>query len=305
MNTELQIRLQVFNWLKKAVEIHGDVLPRKILEHGFEFNGERITLVGAQGIWKPSSFEIPISITTTPNSPYSDSFSKEGMLLYKYQGTDPMQWDNAGLRKAMQNQIPLIYFHGIVPSRYLAVWPVFIVGDDQQNLTFKVAVEEENILANLKDKEKAEDALLVSDQDNARRTYITSLVKGRLHQRAFREKVLKAYRQQCAMCRLKHMELLDAAHIIPDSDPEGDPVISNGLSLCKIHHAAYDKNILGVRPDLKIEVRGDILKETDGPMLQYGLQKLNGTEIVVPFKSDLKPNKLFLERRFEEFRKVG
>jgi hypothetical protein len=52
--------------------------------------------------------------------------------------------------------------------------------------------------------------------------------------------VLAAYRHQCSLCRLKHEELLDAAHIIPDADPEGEPVVSNGLALCRLHHSAFD-----------------------------------------------------------------
>jgi putative restriction endonuclease len=60
--------------------------------------------------------------------------------------------------------------------------------------------------------------------------------------------------------------LLGAAHIIPDSDPEGHPEVSNGLSLCKIHRAAFDRGIIGIRPDYAIEVREDALKEVDGPM---------------------------------------
>ena len=42
----------------------------------------------------------------------------------------------------------------------------------------------------------------------------------------------------------------------------------NGLALCKIHHAAYDSRILGVSPDLVVQIRADILDETDGPLLE-------------------------------------
>jgi len=37
------------------------------------------------------------------------------------------------------------------------------------------------------------------------------------------------------------LELLDAAHITPDTHPEGEPIVSNGLSLCKLHQAAFDR----------------------------------------------------------------
>jgi putative restriction endonuclease len=44
------------------------------------------------------------------------------------------------------HKAPLIYFHGVVPSKYLAVWPVFIVADDPQKLTFKIAVDDLSLL---------------------------------------------------------------------------------------------------------------------------------------------------------------
>jgi putative restriction endonuclease len=51
-----------------------------------------------------------------------------------------------------------------------------------------------------------------------------------------------------------------------DSGPDRHPEVSNGLSLCKIHRAAFDRGIIGIRPDYAIEVREDALKEVDGPM---------------------------------------
>ena len=74
-------------------------------------------------------------------------------------------------------------------------------------------------------------------------------------------------------------KLLDAAHIVGDRRHErGDPMVPNGLAMCKIHHAAFDTNILGIRPDRVVEIRSDILEEHDGPMLRHGLQELHGAE---------------------------
>jgi len=76
--------------------------------------------------------------------------------------------------------------------------------------------------------------------------------------------------------------LLDAAHIIPDNLPESKPTIDNGISLCKLHHAAYDSFILGVTPDYIIHVRRDVLEEEDGPVLQHGLQGLHKSMLILP-----------------------
>ena len=90
------------------------------------------------------------------------------------------------------------------------------------------------------------------------------------------------YRSQCAFCRLRHLELLDAAHIVPDREAAGEPIVPNGLALCKIHHAAYDQNIIGVSPDYKILVREDVLDEQDGLMLQYGIKALHESSLILP-----------------------
>jgi putative restriction endonuclease len=192
----------------------------------------------------------------------------------------------------MRDSLPLIYFYGIAPGRYSAYWPVFVVGDDPAALTFRVSAEQ-SLLASAQQPNPALQLF---------KGYVTREVKRRLHQHRFRELVVLAYRERCAVCRLHHPELLDAAHILEDRDERGKPEVPNGLALCKIHHGAYDANILGIAPDLKIHIRQDILAEVDGPMLEYGLQAMNGGLITVPGRAELKPNVKYLEERFEDFR---
>ena len=300
-----RIRLQAFEWLKNQVDLHGDVLPWSLLLHGFEFEGTRVPLLSQQGIFKPKVIsEIPLTIRTSHQGPYDDSFSDEGLLLYRYRGEDISHRENVGLREAMRHRIPLIYFHGVVKGKYLAVWPVFIVGDNPSALTFTVAVDEARFISGANEKDWDQPLIAESEKDDARRTYITSLVRIRLHQRSFRERVLHAYREQCSLCRLKHIELLDAAHIIPDSEPGGEPKVSNGIALCKLHHAAFDRNFLGIRPDYSIEIREDILRETDGPMLKHGLQGLHNVRIQLPRPDKLKPDPDLLNLRYKRFKEA-
>ena len=82
---------------------------------------------------------------------------------------------------------------------------------------------------------------------------------------------MRAYRTRCAMCRLRHGELLDGAHILEDRHERGLPEVPNGLALCKIHHSAYDLNILGIDPEYRVHVSEKVLDEHDGPMLRYGI----------------------------------
>ena len=303
MNEDIdqRVRLSAFEWLSKQTTIHGDVLPRELLARGFEFDGQLIPLVSPQGIFKPKIMpEIPLSITTTPSGPYDDSFRSDDVLIYRYRGADPNHRDNEALRKAMLRRVPLVYFHGVVPGKYLAVWPVFIVGDIPNELAFKVAADD---LAYIKRDVLKETSFLLSDQNTeVRRAYITATVRSRLHQRGFRERVLHAYREQCACCRLRRPELIDAAHIIPDSKPDGIASVQNGIALCKLHHASFDSNLIGIRPDYVIEVRKDVLDEEDGPMLIYGLKALNRKKIILPSPASLSPDPSLLEKRYDEFR---
>ena len=113
MDIDLQVRLAAFNWLSEQVNSHGDdVLPRKLLEQGFEFQGQRIPLIAPNGIFKPQMLDLPISITTTPKSAYGDYLGKDNFLIYHYRGINPNHRDNVGLRKVFEQKRPLIYFHG-------------------------------------------------------------------------------------------------------------------------------------------------------------------------------------------------
>jgi len=126
-------------------------------------------------------------------------------------------------------------------------------------------------------------------------------MKQRLHQPAFRARVISAYETKCAICRLGHGRLLDAAHIIPDSDESSSTSVKNGLSLCKIHHTAYDINIVGIDPEYTIHVRHDILEEIDGPMLEHGIKEMHKGKLWVPSAPGDKPDQARLEVRFKEF----
>jgi putative restriction endonuclease len=299
------VRLRAFHFLGDLQRRHGEApLPRTVLEQGFEFEGTRIPLVGPPGIFKPAILPLlPLSITTAPavegrDRPYDDGFTPDGLLRYRYRGTDPNHRDNAGLRAAMLRETPLVYFHGIVPGLYEPAWPVFVVADEPEMLTFTVAVDDRRALSATWE---FRDPAAVS----ARRAYVTAVVRQRVHQKSFRERVLQAYRRCCAICRLRHQELLDAAHILPDRHPLGDPTVPNGLALCKLHHAAFDADILGVTPDLRVAVRLDVLNESDGPMLIHGLQGFQGARILVPRAPQLQPNRDFLAERYARFLKAG
>lgn len=302
---DAEIRASVFLWLQEQAARFDYVVPRHMLEHGFHFRHSRVPLVGASGIWKPRVCELPISITSTTKGPYQDKFSEDGLLLYRYRGHDPNHRDNVGLRELMRTRTPFVYFHGVVPGKYVPIWPVFVVEDHPHALTCRVAIDPAYATGIETEEAAINDFAFADDSSLGIRRYVAAFTKRRLHQTSFRERVITAYHHTCMLCRLQHPELLDAAHIIPDSKPGGDPVIPNGLSLCKIHHAAYDQNIIGVAPDYRVHVRRDILDEIDGPMLRHGLQELEGSSVILPSRERDYPDPARLRTRFEEFRDAG
>ena len=291
---DAEIRIALFDWLKTIAPSMNYVLDWRDLTHGFYYHGEKIILIGARGIWKPKQIQhYPISITSVQSSIYTDKFVDNTTLHYSYRGTNPMHVDNVGLRDAMNDRVPLIYLHQIMKGRYFVAWPVFIIEDEPNKLRFTVAAESSSV-------EIGENQM--QDPETVyRRKYETREVLTRLHQSTFRENVLKAYKDHCAVCKLKHRELLDAAHIIPDKKELGQPIVSNGISLCKIHHAAYDSFILGISPDYQIKIREDVLHEVDGPMLKYGIQSLNKEKIILPRSRSNWPDQERLNIRFQQF----
>src|SRR5712691_9508819 len=119
-DTDARVRLAAFEFLEAVRRQLGNdgAFPRSILAEGFMLDGQRVPLIAPQGIFKPKILpEMPLSITTIPivegqDRPYEDVLGSDGLLQYRYRGTDSQHRDNLGLRLAMQRKVPLIYFHG-------------------------------------------------------------------------------------------------------------------------------------------------------------------------------------------------
>lgn len=292
---DAEIRAVAFAQVQALRNRYGGRIPRTELMQGVMLSGQRIPIWNYQkGIFKPAALGrggAALSVQTSIDSPYADVHDRDaGRFVYKYRGTDPAHPDNVSLRTAMELGKPLIYLVAVDPGVYDAILPVYVVGDEPGRLQFALAADQPS-------------SVLVPADEMAvvRREYVTRAVMERLHQQQFRRMVLRAYNEQCAICRIRHLELLDAAHILADRHPLGEPVVSNGLGLCKIHHSAYDTDILGVDPDTRVHIRVDILEERDGPMLRHGLQELHGSKLTLPKKSELQPNRDFLAERFARF----
>lgn len=292
---EVMVREAMFRHLDALLAVSPGGSLRSADINTFSFEGKPMRLIVQTGIWKPSGLCSALTVRTTytpPTQPppYTDDMGSDGLVRYKHRGVDPHHADNRALREAMVRGLPLAYFVGVDRGVYVPQYPVWLRFEDPVRHEFAIAVDEGQRFVDL--------SALSLDQ----RRYVERLTKARLHQPVFRARVLRAYTERCAMCRLHHPELLDAAHIIADGQPHGEAVVPNGLSLCKIHHAAYDADLLGVRPDLTVDVATRLLDEIDGPMLRHGLQAMAGTRLLIPRERAAQPDRERLDLRYRQFR---
>jgi len=299
------MRMAAFEHVSRLSEIH-DHLTAAELKPGFLFQGERIPLVNPQrGIFKPQQMRFLLSIKTVFPKPgarvwYDDQrdvhrqiFEGDETVDYAFMGKDPDAADNRWLREAFENRIPVIYFLGIAPGRYQAVLPTFISEWDAGTL-------------------KARLAFVVPDQEGLtppesalERRYALRAVQQRLHQASFRAAVITAYNGRCALSGLPEPMLLDAAHIVDDKDKQfGQPVVPNGIPLSKIHHAAFDAQLIGIDADYRLHVSERLLIQNDGPMLE-ALKQLNGGTIFLPKRVQDRPDRNRLALRFERFKMMA
>jgi putative restriction endonuclease len=293
--------MEVFGFLRRRQQLDpAGLVDWKDLQDFRLSDGEPLILIGQTGIWKPRRLRYPISVTTAPPvpgrpRPYDDEPRDDGTVVYRYRGDDPQHRDNVGLRALMTHRLPIVYFQGIEKGRYLPFFPTLVIQDDPVSLSAVLDVQPVGGVGLLAGEPVAETA----------RRYALRTVRQRLHQAKFSAVVLNAYRCRCAVCALARRPLLDAAHIIKDGDLDGIAAAKNGLSLCKIHHAAYDQNLLGVDPELRVHIARELLDEIDGPMLQHGLKDMDGRRLaVLPTRRNERPDPDRLSRRFDEFRRA-
>lgn len=295
-----RVRQEAQRWLTIRTNDGEEPISSEDLRE-FEIDGEPFLLMDRQrGIRKPRDFSAALSIRTVyaadgRKRPYDDAVGPDGLLRYKWRGDDPNHAENRALREAMEKQLPLIWFFGVAPGVYKPIYPVYLLWEEREQQQFVI------------DPDVAR-GLVAPGQAVAEpmRRYLLRQTRQRLHQPVFRASVLRAYETRCTVCSLRHPQLLDAAHIVPDSDDAGIPAVRNGLAMCKIHHAAYDASVLGIRPDLVVEIRRDLLEEIDGPMLEHGLKGRHGQRLmVVPKVRAERPDTELLEQRYDRFRSAG
>lgn len=286
---QIHLRLQAFAWLELRMDEQGWIRKNDLL-NSFVFRGERFPLIATQqGIHNPKELSETLAVVSMHNGPYDDQIDN-GLVKYKFAPGPLESGYNKKLHEAYKRSSPIIFYQEVKPGIFVSFPHTFITGINTVDREFLLNTDTSDIPTDVN-----------MGTEDLQKQYVTRETRQRMHQPKFRAKVVLAYMTQCAICRLQIPSLLDAAHIIPDSDARGTADVNNGLALCKIHHAAYDRDLLGITPDSVVKIRPSLLGVIDGPMLKHGLQELNGTVLALPTLDAEKPKQEFLEWRYEGF----
>lgn len=274
----------------------GPDIPWDELKHGFNFRGRRIPFLNrAYGIHRAGAQRGPAALSINSSfrpQRYQDEETPDG-VLYAYQDGPIDNHFNLSLRQAHAMQVPLVYLIGTRVGWYRPEYPAWIAEDHPASRRVLVT------FGKMRGPYDEREPVLITDE--IERRYVVRQVRQRIHQTQFRGAVVPAYLGRCAICRLQEVRLLDAAHIVADADERGVPRVANGLSLCTIHHRAYDQDLIGVSPDRRVHVARQLLEDDDGPMLEL-LKGAHGACIDVPAHRSLQPDPSLLTIRFAHFK---
>ena len=108
----------------------------------------------------------------------------------------------------------------------------------------------------------------------------------------FAGKVYDAYNHKCAMCGIG-LKLIEGAHIIPLAHKLSTDEIDNGISLCALHHTAYDKSLIYFDEEMNILINEKKIEYLEKVGLDSGIrkfEKLAFEKIQLPNNHTLRPN---------------
>ncbi|MGI5217139.1 HNH endonuclease [Nocardia sp. CA-290969] len=287
---EVELRNMIFDHLAKQVANKGTLTRSELA--AFPVGGRIQRLIDQnKGIWNPRDFAATLSIMSKPDSPYDDAELDDSTFIYAYRdgSTDS---DNRKLRIAHEEHLPLILLRWIEKGVYVPVFPVYVIHDDFERRRFILALDERLF--------DAEDPVHLKPIE---RSYAQAINRKRLHQPEFRGRIMTAYGNKCSVCKLGHRQLLDAAHITPDGEEHGTPEVENGLCLCKLHHSAYDTNLIGISPDYQVVISKTLFDSRDeSPVVEHGFLQFDGQSLAVPRSPRQRPSPERLDERFAAFK---
>lgn len=312
MNTDpdAAIRSAAFAELERLVFTHGPRLPWSVIDEGFRFRGEKIHFAGrATGIFKPRQMSAALSIrTVAPRAGrriwYRDQVGepdyRTGLLSYDLARGGEGDSTNRALEEAGRLGAPLIYFVGVSPAVYEPLGPVWAERLDfgAGRVLIAAADAREPTMSSVQAARAG-----VAANELRERSYSSVASKRRNHQAWFSSRTKSAYGHRCAFSGLTLSRLLVGAHILPDAE-DGPATVTNGICMSTLHHTAYDANLIGVDTSCRVHVARSVRDGRDGPLLD-SLKGLHGARLRLPIRPEDRPDREFLDWRFERFREAA
>lgn len=302
LNLDTRIRQAAFQRLKAISQEYSDDIPWDAIAEPVPFdNGVFFLASRAIGIFKPK--QMPVGIlsikTVVPKQGriniYSDGASDDGGFWYSLESGGLAKPANRQLVISHERKDPIIYLMGVAPGRYFPLWPCYIDSIDTDQEMCHISMHDQ-----IGATRNVAEPTAGYQVDDIEKRYIIREVKTRVHQAEFRARVMQAYSNRCAMTGLPIPQLLEAAHIIPDNHLASTAEISNGISLSRLHHRAYDAGLVGIDPDYRIHLNKELLATKDGPLLE-SMKQLNGQRISLPRSDKQRPNREALDLRYQQF----
>jgi HNH endonuclease len=208
---------------------------------------------GAQGIWvdkahtaSPETGPVTVAILHTGRH-YADDLSDDG-VIYHYPTTSRPAARDAGEVQATKNalihRIPIfIVLPGAVSKSRRSLKLGWVCDFDDENCQILILFGDEHPPAYSKAETKSQPFQL---EEEPKRKASTVMV--RVGQQRFRFHVMSQYGHKCAVCDIRHPQLLKAAHIRGKSE-HGTDDWRNGIPLCATRHDAFDSYLFGIDPD--------------------------------------------------------
>ncbi|WBA55420.1 HNH endonuclease [Providencia sp. 21OH12SH02B-Prov] len=132
--------------------------------------------------------------------------------------------------------------------------------------------------------------------DMPSKEYVLRSILQRRGQGLFREKLLLAYKNKCAVTGCQFQEILEAAHIQAYSEvgQEGN-TINNGILLRADIHTLFDLGLLKINENYTVELSNDLSQIDD-------YKNYQGKKINLPINKDDRPCKLKLAEKYKKYK---
>jgi hypothetical protein len=210
--------------------------------------------------------------------------NSEGRVIFGFEKTDPKstEWVYMGLLKVLD--------YDYLPQNGRKVYEFKI-----QKMQFEnpeIILKEQEELVN----EAISSEPVLTEIRDTKQTFR----KIKVRSAAFKTKIKELYEDSCAVCGIRRYNKaqnpeVEAAHIYP-VEKDGTDDLRNGLSLCKLHHWAFDGGLFVIEDNFEIKVLPDILNDFN----YEEIYRFDGKKLHLPKNKQIIPNKLYLS----EHRKI-